>query len=48
LLYYAIEVVKGSPPSQTWLELGQRVGIGLLVILTALALYNDLSRLLFQ
>ena len=48
LLYYAIEVVTGSPPSPTWLELGQRVGIGLLVVLTALALYNDLSRLLFQ
>jgi regulator of sigma E protease len=48
LLYYAIEVVKGSPPSPAWLELGQRVGIGLLVVLTALALYNDLSRLLFQ
>jgi regulator of sigma E protease len=48
LLYYAIEVVKGSPPSATWLELGQRLGVGLLVILMALALYNDLSRLLFQ
>lgn len=48
LLYYAIEVVKGSPPSQMWLELGQRVGIGLLVVLTALALYNDVTRLLFQ
>ena len=48
LLYYAIEVVTGSPPPPTWLELGQRVGIGLLVLLTALALYNDLTRLLFQ
>jgi regulator of sigma E protease len=48
LLYYAIEIVTGSPPSPTWLEMGQRLGIGLLVVLTALALYNDLSRLLFQ
>jgi regulator of sigma E protease len=48
LLYYAIEVVTGSPPPPTWLEVGQRVGIGLLVVLTALALYNDLTRLLFQ
>jgi regulator of sigma E protease len=48
LLYYAIEVVTGSPPSPKSLELGQRVGIGLLVILTALALYNDLTGLLFQ
>lgn len=45
LLYYAIEVVTGNPPSPTWLEMGQRVGIGLLVVLTALALYNDLTRL---
>jgi regulator of sigma E protease len=48
LLYYAIEVLKGSPLSASWLELGQRMGIGLLVVLTALALYNDLTRLLFQ
>jgi regulator of sigma E protease len=48
LLYYAIEVVTGSPPSAKSLEMGQRLGIGLLVILTALALYNDLSGLLFQ
>lgn len=48
LLYYAIEVAKGSPPPPMWLEVGQRLGIGLLVILTALALYNDLTRLLFQ
>jgi len=48
LLYYAIEVLKGSPPSPASVELGQRVGIGLLVVLTALALYNDVTRLLFQ
>jgi regulator of sigma E protease len=46
LLYYAVEVVKGSPPSMRTVELAQRVGIGMLVLLTALALYNDLTRLL--
>jgi regulator of sigma E protease len=46
LLYYAVEVVKGSPPSLRAVELGQRLGIGMLVLLTALALYNDLTRLL--
>ena len=46
LLYYAVEVVKGSPPSLRTVELAQRVGIGMLVLLTALALYNDLTRLL--
>ncbi len=46
LLYYAIEIVKGSPPSERAVELAQRFGIGLLVLLTVLALYNDLTRLL--
>ncbi len=46
LLYYAIELLKGSPLSEVTQELGQRVGIALLVMLMALALFNDLSRLL--
>jgi regulator of sigma E protease len=47
LLYYAIEIIKGSPPSEWLVHWGQRAGIGLLFLLTALALYNDLTRLLF-
>lgn len=46
LLYYLIELVKGSPLSEVVQELGQRVGIALLVMLMGLALFNDLSRLL--
>jgi len=46
LLYYAVEVVKGSPPSERAVELAQRLGVGMLMLLTALALYNDLARLL--
>jgi regulator of sigma E protease len=46
LLYYAVEVVKGSPPSVRTVELAQRLGVGMLMLLTALALYNDLTRLL--
>jgi regulator of sigma E protease len=46
LLYYAVEVVKGSPPSARTVEVAQRVGVGMLILLTALALYNDLTRLL--
>jgi regulator of sigma E protease len=45
LLYYLIEIVKGSPVSDQTMLLGQRVGIGLLSALTVLALFNDLSRL---
>jgi regulator of sigma E protease len=46
LLYYFVEILKGSPPADWVVEWGQRAGIGVLVILTALALYNDLTRLL--
>jgi regulator of sigma E protease len=46
LLYYTIELVKGSPvPDKIW-EAGQNVGIALLVTLMAFALYNDISRLI--
>jgi regulator of sigma E protease len=46
LLYYLVEILKGSPPADWVVEWGQRAGIGVLLMLTALALYNDLTRLL--
>lgn len=46
LLYYLIEIFKGSPPADWLVEWGQRAGIAILVMLTSLALFNDLSRLL--
>ncbi|MDD3448500.1 MAG: sigma E protease regulator RseP [Gammaproteobacteria bacterium] len=46
LLYYLIELVKGSPLSEGAQQLGQRLGIVLLLGLMALAFYNDFSRLL--
>ncbi len=46
LMYYAIEVVKGKPVSERALELGQRVGLALLLVMMAFAFYNDLNRLL--
>lgn len=46
LLYYLVEILKGSPPADWVVEWGHRAGIGVLVLLTALALYNDLTRLL--
>lgn len=46
LVYYAVEIVKGSPPADWVVEWGQRAGIGVLLTLTVLALYNDLTRLL--
>jgi regulator of sigma E protease len=45
LLYYVIEVVKGSPVSERVMLLGQQVGIALLAGLMMLAFYNDLTRI---
>jgi regulator of sigma E protease len=46
LMYYAIEIVKGRPVSERAMELGQRVGLALLLVVMAFAFYNDLNRLL--
>lgn len=46
LLYYTVELIKGSPVSEKAWEIGQGVGIALLVTLMAFALYNDISRLI--
>ncbi|QQS55827.1 MAG: sigma E protease regulator RseP [Candidatus Competibacteraceae bacterium] len=46
LLYYLIELVKGSPLSETVQNLGQRVGIAVLLLLMGLALFNDFSRII--
>ena len=45
LLYYFAEVLKGSPVSDRAFEVGQRIGMAVLAMLMALALFNDLSRL---
>ena len=46
LLYYLIEIFTGSPPADWVVEWGQRAGVALLGLLTVLALYNDVLRLL--
>jgi regulator of sigma E protease len=45
LLYYFAEIIKGSPVSDRVFEVGQRIGMAVLAMLMALALFNDLSRL---
>jgi regulator of sigma E protease len=45
LMFYGIEVLKGSPASERTVEFGHRVGIALLLVLMAFAFYNDLTRL---
>lgn len=46
LMYYTVELIKGSPVSDRAMELGQRVGLTLLLVMMAFAFYNDLNRLL--
>ena len=46
LLYYLIELVKGSPVSERFEELGQQVGLALLIMLMGLAIFNDIQRLI--
>jgi regulator of sigma E protease len=45
LFYYLIEMIKGSPVSETIELVGQKIGIALLVGLMSIAIYNDLLRL---
>jgi regulator of sigma E protease len=45
LMYYLAEIIKGGPVSDRVLEVGQRIGMAVLAMLMALALFNDLSRL---
>ena len=46
LLYYSLEVLTGRPLSERFAEMAQRAGAGLLFMLMALAVFNDLVRLL--
>jgi regulator of sigma E protease len=44
VVYQLVEAAKGSPLSERAQNLGQQVGIALLVVLMSLAFYNDISR----
>lgn len=46
LLYHFLEAIKGSPLSERAEVIGQRIGIAFVTALTALALYNDLLRII--
>ena len=46
LLYYLVEMVKGSPVSEAAQLAGQKIGIFLLLMLMSVAFYNDLVRLI--
>ncbi|PWQ92681.1 RIP metalloprotease RseP [Leucothrix pacifica] len=45
LMYYIIEIVKGSPVSEKFEAMGMRVGMAMVGVLMVLAIYNDITRL---
>jgi regulator of sigma E protease len=46
LLYYSIELIKGGPIPERIVEIGQQIGLAILVMLMAFAFYNDINRLI--
>jgi len=46
LMYYTVEIFKGSPVSDRIMEIGQKLGLTLLLVLMAFAFYNDINRLI--
>ena len=44
VVYQTLEWIKGSPLSERFQMLGQQLGIGLLVLLMGVALFNDIVR----
>jgi regulator of sigma E protease len=46
LLYYSVEVLTGRPVSERVVAFAQRLGVGLLLAMMVLAVFNDLTRLL--
>ena len=45
LLYYLVEIIKRGPVSERAMEIGQQIGLTLLLMLMAFAFYNDINRL---
>lgn len=45
LMYYTIEIIKGSPVSEKAMIIGQKIGLAMLFTLMTFAIYNDISRL---
>jgi len=46
LMYYLVEIIKGRPVSDAAMEIGQRIGIALLILLMVIAFYNDIASLI--
>lgn len=46
LMYYTVEIFKGSPVSENIMLAGQKIGFAILGLLMTLAIFNDFNRLL--
>ena len=46
LMYYLAEFLKGGPLSERVTEIGQQIGLAILLLLMAFAFYNDIDRLI--
>lgn len=46
LMYYFAELIRGKPLGEAWQQMGQRLGLILVGLMTCLAFFNDLQRLL--
>jgi regulator of sigma E protease len=46
LMYYIVEIIKGSPVSEHTMLLGQKIGFGLLGLLMTVAIFNDINRII--
>ena len=46
LLYYFIEIIAGKPPGKRFQEYGLRIGMALIAMLMAFAIFNDLRTML--
>lgn len=46
LLYYVLEIIKRGPLSERSIEIGQQIGLALMLMLMAFAFYNDINRLI--
>ncbi len=45
LMYYLWEFISGRSPSEAWMERLQRGGIGILLLMMSIAMFNDINRL---
>jgi regulator of sigma E protease len=45
LMFYAVEKLRGRPLQERWLEIGNRIGLALVLSLMLFATFNDIARL---